>query len=761
VADRSAIVLIVLFLLLAITASIYLDRLPAALPASAGAGEFSAERALVHLNAFAKAPHPIGSEEHDRSRDYLLAQLTDLGVAPEIQRTTAVTARYQAAGTVENIVARWKGTSGASDAVALLAHYDSVPAGPGAGDDGAGVAAWLEVLRALRAGPQLHNDLILVFTDGEEAGLLGASAFIAEHPWAKDVRVVVNLEARGNAGPSQLFETSQDNGRLVETFAQVAPYPSGTSLTYEIYKHMPNDTDMTVFKKAGDAGLNFAFIGNWEAYHTPLDNPQLIDRRSLQHHGENGLALARRLGNADLSQLNERDAAFFALPPGVFFHYPSSWNWPLTILCAAMLLGVLFFAKGAFETRLSGVILGFLVCVGMLVFFALASFCFVRAVQWLHSRWLPEGSTLQSIPYLLSMFALLAATGTALFLWLREKLRGAAIPLGGFALILLAVAATARWLPGGNYVFLWPLVAALIAAGAVAFRPVKSALGSLLFLCILSLPVLVIFVPLLHGFFEALGFTPIGAPVLGLSFTLFFILILPLTDALVAAGRRSIPIGALVLAVCLFAVGAVTTRYSDAHPKPTMMSYTLDADTGKTMWASTASRLDPWTTQYVGTSATRNKLTGFFPDWLPIKFMQNTAPSVPIAPPDAQLLDSSITDDVRTLHLRITSPRHARALMISVAQGQVLDASVNGHSLGKVTDARWSSGGWSFDYSNAADEGIDLVLHVQGAAPVRLGVTDRTAGFPPIPGANLPPRPADSMSFQWGDTTMVRKTFVF
>jgi len=86
---------------------------------------------------------------------------------------------------------------------------------------------------------------------------------------------------------------------------------------------------------------------------------------------------------------------------------------------------------------------------------------------------------------------------------------------------------------------------------------------------------------------------------------------------------------------------------------------------------------------------------------------------------------------------------------------------VNGHSLGKVTDARWSSGGWSFDYSNAVDEGIDLVLHVQGAAPVRLGVTDRTAGFPPIPGANLPPRPADSMSFQWGDTTMVRKTFVF
>jgi hypothetical protein len=761
VGDRSAALLIVLFLMLATAGGLYFERLPAPLPASAGTGEFSAERALVHLNAFAKAPHPIGSEEHGRSRDYLVAQLSALGVAPEIQRTTAVTARYQAAGTVENIVARWKGTSGASDAIALLAHYDSVPAGPGAGDDGAGVAAWLEVLRALRAGPPLRNDIILVFTDGEEAGLLGASAFVAEHPWARDIRAVVNLEARGNAGASQLFETSQDNGRLVETFAQVAPHPSGTSLTYEIYKHMPNDTDMTVFKKAGDAGLNFAFIGNWEAYHTPLDNPQQIDMRSLQHHGENGLSLARRLGNADLTQLNERDAAFFVLPPGLFFHYPSSWNWPLTILCAAMLLGVMFFAGGAFDTRWSGIAEGFLVCVGMLLLFALLSLCFVRAVQWLHLRWLAEGSTLQSIPYLLSMFALLAAVGTALYLWLRQKLIGAAFALGGFLLILLAAMATARWLPGGNFVFLWPLLAGLIATGAAAFRPEKPAPGSLLLLCLLSLPVLSIFVSLLRGFFEALGFTLLGAPVLGLLFALFFIVMLPLLDALISAGRHYVPSGALVLAVGLFALGATTTSYSNTHPKPTMLSYALDADSGKAVWASTASRLDPWTAQYVGTSPRRGKLAGFFPDWLPIEFLQNPAPLVPLAAPEAQLVDSSVAEEVRAIHLRITSPRHARELMVSVAQGRVLEASVNGHSLGKTSDARWSAGGWSFDYSNAPDEGFDLLLRVQGGAPARLGVTDRTAGFPAIPGANLAPRPADSMPFQWGDTTMVRKTFVF
>ena len=215
------------FVLAACSAAFLLDRPPAPVAASAPPTEFSAERATVYLENFAWRPHPIGTGEHDRVRDYLAAELTKLGVAPGIQRTTGVTPRYQVAGSVENIVARLKGTSGSSDAVLLAAHYDSVPSGPGAADDGAGVAAILETLRALRAGPILRNDLILLLTDGEEDGLLGASAFMAEHPWAKDVRVAVNFEARGNAGASQMFETSAQNGRLIELYANALPHPHG------------------------------------------------------------------------------------------------------------------------------------------------------------------------------------------------------------------------------------------------------------------------------------------------------------------------------------------------------------------------------------------------------------------------------------------------------------------------------------------------------------------------------------------------------
>src|SRR5207249_5261569 len=104
---------------------------------------------------------------------------------------------YQEAGGVQNIMARLPGREPGGSDVLLMAHYDGVEAGPAAADDGAGSAAILETLRALRAGPPLAHDVVALFTDGEEAGLLGAAAFVREHPWAKDVGIALNFEARG------------------------------------------------------------------------------------------------------------------------------------------------------------------------------------------------------------------------------------------------------------------------------------------------------------------------------------------------------------------------------------------------------------------------------------------------------------------------------------------------------------------------------------------------------------------------------------
>ena len=230
--------------------AVYQQRPPAATPIDAPPTDFSSARALKHIAAIAKQSHPIGSAQQQEVREYILAELRAAGLTPEIQQTTSFNTDGTAAmaATVQNIIARLPGTSN-TKAVLLMAHYDSAVNSLGAADDGAGVGTLLETIRALKSGSPLKNDTIFLFTDGEEAGLLGAIAFVKEHPWAKDVGLVLNFEARGSSGPSFMFETSDDNGWLISEFAEGCPYPVSTSILYDIYRVLSNDTDLTPLRR--------------------------------------------------------------------------------------------------------------------------------------------------------------------------------------------------------------------------------------------------------------------------------------------------------------------------------------------------------------------------------------------------------------------------------------------------------------------------------------------------------------------------------
>jgi hypothetical protein len=753
--------LVLAFLLAVTTGCILLDRPPAPLPSSASPHEFSAERALAYLYDFAQKPHPIGSPEHDRVRDYLLTQITSLGATPEVQRATGVTQTYQVAGGVENIMARLKGTSGSPDAVMLAAHYDSVVAGPGAADDGAGVTALLETIRALRAGPPLKNDIIFLFTDGEEEGMLGASAFVTEHPWAKDIRVAVNFEARGNTGTSGLFETSPGNGHLVQILAQSAAHAYGSSLGYEIYKHMPNDTDMTMFKKTGAAGLNFGFIGHWEDYHTPLDNPRRLDRGSLQQQGEYALSLARAMGNADLTELRAPDANYFPVPGGFFVHYSSTRIWPLTILAVLVFSGVALYAAGASALTSRRIVISLLANLCSPVVLMLLAFGFTKTVAQLHSYELPEGDFVRSVPYVLSLMAFLTAAEITLYSLLRRKLGWHSFFLGASVLLVILTVLFARWLPGGSYTLLWPMLAMLLASLLVVPGKENQSLFATLAACVLALPPLLLLVPLLHNFYLALGLTETGAPLLSLVLFLLILTILPLLEILLTLSRSLIPLLALCVALLLFALGASSTRYDATHPKPSRLVYALDTDTAKALWASSATRTDEWTAQYVGRSPGRGILTGFYPRW-PFEFLQHEAVALPLQSPSIEMVETSVIGDMRTLRLHVTSPRQARAFSIEAPDNEIVEAWVNDRKLGLPAESRWNKkGNWGFDYVNAPADGIEVKLHAKGAGPVKLVVVDCSIGLPEIPGATLAPRPADSMPIHSGDQTMVRHSFVF
>jgi hypothetical protein len=313
---------------------------PTLLPATAHASDFSAARALELVRAIAQTPHPIGSAEHDRVRDYVEAELVKQGLAPQVEAgfSEYIRGAYHSSGNVQNILARLPGTANTRP-VMLAAHYDSVARGPGAGDDGHGVAVLLETLRALRSAPPLRNDVIFLITDGEERGLLGAILFMREHPWHTEPGVILNFEARGTSGRAAMFETSTNNAWLIRGLQAAVPQAYATSVAYEIYRRMPNNTDLSIFKQGGLDGMNFAFIDHPENYHTAQDTPDRLDPISVQEQGRYALSLTRWFGNQDLSHHEAGDAIYFPTLFTPLIAYPA--RWALLLVLVTLLIGAI------------------------------------------------------------------------------------------------------------------------------------------------------------------------------------------------------------------------------------------------------------------------------------------------------------------------------------------------------------------------------------------------------------------------------------
>src|SRR6185436_16279348 len=165
---------------------------------------------------------------------------------------------------------------------------------------------------------------------------------------------IVNVESRGTTGSSYLFETSRHNRWLVPLVARALPRPVTTSLFVSIYELLPNDTDLTVFKRAGMEGVNFAAIGNVQAYHTPLDDQAHADLRLLQHHGDNALAAARALAHADLTRRSEENVVHFDVLGFFVVDWPEGWTVWLAIVGLLVAIAALAGAReGALTTLLA------------------------------------------------------------------------------------------------------------------------------------------------------------------------------------------------------------------------------------------------------------------------------------------------------------------------------------------------------------------------------------------------------------------------
>lgn len=474
---------------------IYLQKPPDAVSSSASATEFSAERAMVHVRKIAQHPHPKNTEESAKVREYLVEQLKELGITPEFITSPGYP------GT--SIVGVLPGTVGAEKGLMLSAHYDSRAEGPGAGDDAAGVAAILEAVRAVKAGPPLGNDLIVLFTDDEEYGMSGARAFVESFRRRQRVGLILNFEARGSRGPSYMFETSARNGWMVRQLALAAPYPFATSLTAAVYRQMPNNTDLSVFKGMALKGMNFAFVDGYENYHQPSDTPENLDPRSLQHHGSYALSLARRFGGLDLNRADlEPDVIYFYLMGPHLILYPESFATPLMI--ASLVIFGIVMMLGLRTKRITerGVMQGLVL--GITAFFVSVM---VPYATWLIiARGRPVGVKGQGTPEIAVGLTFL---GLALVLLLygifARKIARTDLATGGLFWWLAMTVYTTYTLPGASYVFVWPTLFGLVGmAVRVLVKDDSSRLANAVDY-VAVLPVLLILPPTMQALCAGLG----------------------------------------------------------------------------------------------------------------------------------------------------------------------------------------------------------------------------------------------------------------
>lgn len=482
--------------LVIVAALLVVYRLTPPRPAGASAPltEFSGERALKHLTVIAQRPHPVGTTEHAAVGNYIQNELASLGLSPEIQRTETLT----------NILVRLKGTVD-QKAVLLVAHYDTVRVSPGANDDGAAVAGILETLRALKSSQPLRNDVIALFSDGEELGLLGARAFAYQHAWAKDVGLVLNFDARGNSGPVIMFETSPKNGWLIDEFAKAAPHPAANSFTQAIYELMPNRTDFTIFKERDFAGLNFAHIVGLDHYHTSLDNLSYIDQRTLQHQGSTALALTRQFGNLNLtSAAAQENEVYFDLLNYAIISYSESWVVPVAVLVCLSFVGLV--VLGFKNKHLSGY--------GLTVGFAafpLSVMCTVLImipVKWLVGKAVSPAGNLDLLLLIVITIAVLLVVNALL----SQRVGGSNLMAGGYLWALILLVLTSVFLKGGSYLFTWPLLFNLGALGFVLAQK-RGEIFSIKHLILLvagAVPGIILFSPLVYLTSVALTLRSIG-----------------------------------------------------------------------------------------------------------------------------------------------------------------------------------------------------------------------------------------------------------
>lgn len=762
-----------LLALILLAAGAYLGVLhaapPAPLAATASQELFSAKRAEQILGRLLadEAPRPTGSTAGEAAVGRIVAEFERAGYTPELQREWGCRAEYAVCSDVTNVIATLPGT-GSGAALILTAHHDSVGASPGASDDMASVAAILEVARMLRSSPPLQNTVVFLITGGEEVGLTGAEAFL-KHPLAERAGLVANFEARGTTGASLLFQTSEGNAWLMDRYLSAASRPATSSLYQELYRRLPNDTDLSVYLEAGLAGVNFAFIGGAERYHTSADDLNHLSLAALQHQGENVAAAVRAFGNEE--RLRERasgssNAIYRDLFPGVGVTLPESWAaW---LAAAALLLWLLIAAAqlGARSATPGGLLLALLSVGPGLLAGAGLGYAATLGMRTLSEH--PAPWHAHPAPTLVALFC-----GAVLGPLLLTSLTARAAGFWGVATAVwlwwsAASLAVALTLPGASVVLLTPallstlLYAVLTVTGAgapgTAARPTVGWFALLVALLSVALTAYLT-APLALMTAADLGFE-FAAPAALLA-ALAASAFLPFlagtrgargVNTLLLIGLTAAGAGALLL-------GMGAAPYSEEAPRLVNVNFVQVGADGRTTAAYQA-------VEVVDGGPTPGALQAALPGANPVRLPGGLhtmsgaqVEPLPLPLPAAQVVTRERTSEGDSLSVRLSSPRGADSISLLVPAVAGLKRISVPRAEREFTFPAGRTGSYDrFACHGPRCHGLEVHLLFANELPSEIIAVDVSSGVPPGTAPLIDARPATAAAFGEGNVTRLFNT---
>ncbi|UJH68736.1 M28 family peptidase [Allomuricauda sp. SCSIO 65647] len=722
---------------------------------------FSVNRALEHVKNISKNPHAVGFPAHETVRQYILAELKKMGLETFTQEGYTA-GDWGNLSKATNILARIKGSENGK-ALLLLTHYDSSPhSSLGASDAGSGVATILEGARAfINTGKTPKNDIIILISDAEELGLNGADLFVHRHPWAKDVGLVLNFEARGSGGPSyMLIETNRGNGRLIKEFVAANPkYPVANSLAYSIYKMLPNDTDLTVFREDADIeGFNFAFIDDHYDYHTVLDSYERLDRTSLAHQGSYLMPLLAHFSDADLGNLKSLDDhIYFNVPFFGLVTYPFEWIWPMLALAILSFIALLIwgFKKGTLD--LKSLAIGFVPLLIALLFNGLVAHFGWPALKW----WYPgfqdmlHGFTYNGHTYIF-VYVFLALAICFLAYHKARKISTANLLVAPILVWLIICTLASVYLKGASF-FVVPVFGLL----AGLWVHINQKRPNPFLLVFLALPAIFIFAPFVKMFPVGLGLKMIAAS--SLFVTLIFALSLPFLAEL----KNKMRYGLLFLLLfAVFSIAAhINSGFSEENPKPSSLLYVYDIDQESAKWATYDKQLIEWNAQFLGdgkqqvqkdqakTLASKYS-TGFtYTAPAPVKSLPNA---------DIEITKDTVIADQRQIEVCFIPKRQVNRLDVFTNEISIKQAKVNNIELSEHYLKNRRNGKFVTHFISNNDY-TEIELAIPKDSILELVFYEASNDLLDNPQFTVPVRPESSipMPFVLNDAIMTIKTLRF